>query len=126
MPSNKGLIILSVSRFFPRISLSLSLGGLCGFLDNTRSTWRVTSGLHTAAQIGVGASVGSLVGVTWQHHCATQLNAKLMGFLSRFPNDQVPFSYVAGVMIVGAMTVGSVERKIAKLINKFRSEKKRG
>lgn len=86
----------------------------------SRSSWRVHSGLHTPAQIIVGACVGSAVGASWHELCTRgELNARVLGFLSRFPGSQVPLPYLAGVMVVGALTVGSVERKIAKAMKRI-------
>lgn len=81
------------------------------------SYWRISSGLHTAAQICVGALVGSIDGALWQKLCSTCLDSKVQNLL---PSPQVPFAYVAGVLVVGAMAVGSVERKIGKLFNRVK------
>jgi hypothetical protein len=90
------------------------------------SSWRVHSGLHTPAQIAVGAAVGSAVGAGWQGLCTQQLNARVREFLGRFPGGRVPVPYVAGVMLVGALTVGSVERKIAKAMRRIVARGGRG
>lgn len=87
--------------------------------NHKNSSWRVHSGLHTPAQILVGAGVGSAVGAGWQGLCKTELNARVLGFLSRYPGSQVPLPYLAGVMLVGALTVGSVERKIARAMKRI-------
>lgn len=39
--------------------------------------------------------------------------------LARFEGGQVPLSYLVGVMVVGALTVGSVERKISKAMRRI-------
>ncbi len=93
---------------------------LVGVYVAVASSWRVFSGLHTQAQIGVGALVGSGVGVAWQHFCRTALDEKVAGVLvRRYPGAQVPFAYLAGVMVVGALTVGSVERKISAAMRRI-------
>jgi membrane-associated phospholipid phosphatase len=86
----------------------------------TASSWRVFSGLHTPAQIVVGAGVGSGVGVAWQYVCRTRVNGEVgRWLLARFEGGQVPLSYLVGVMVVGALTVGSVERKISKAMRRI-------
>lgn len=86
------------------------------------SSWRIYSGLHTKAQIGVGACVGSVVGAAWQHFCQKDLNGRLGSVLLQHypPEGRVPLVYVGGVMVIGALTVGSVERKIAKAMKKLK------
>lgn len=87
------------------------------------------SGLHTPAQIAVGASVGAAVGAGWQELCRAELNARVVTLLSRrYPGGMVPLPYVAGVMVAGALTVGSVERKISAAMKRIVAtrRKKRG
>ncbi|KAM3572863.1 hypothetical protein VYU27_005166 [Nannochloropsis oceanica] len=86
----------------------------------TASSWRVFSGLHTPAQILVGAGMGSGVGVGWQFKCRTRMNEEVGRWLyARFEGGRVPLSYLVGVMIIGALTVGSVERKFAKAMRQI-------
>lgn len=86
----------------------------------TASSWRVFSGLHTPAQIVVGAGVGSAGGLGWQYVCRTRVNGEVGRWLQgRFEGGRVPLSYLLGVMFVGALTVGSVERKIAKAMRRI-------
>ena len=90
------------------------------------SSWRVHSGLHTPAQILVGAGVGATVGASWQELCTAQLNARVVGVLSRYPGSRVPLPYLAGVMVAGALTVGSVERKIARAMKRIVAKGNKG
>lgn len=85
------------------------------------------SGLHSPAQIVVGAGVGSTVGAGWQHLCRTELNACVAGVLGRYPGSRVPLPFLLGVMVVGALTVGSVERKIGRAMKRIvEKRRKRG
>jgi hypothetical protein len=92
---------------------------------SSHSYWRIFSGLHTAAQIGVGAGVGGAVGWLWQGVCQTELNGRLGAVLkAHYVDGLVPLSYIAGVMVLGAMTVGSVERKIGGWLKKLTGQGK--
>ena len=63
--------------------------------------------------------MGGAVGAAWHGLCQATLNARVLRFLGRYPGSRVPLSYLAGVMVVGALTVGSVERKIAKAMRRI-------
>lgn len=90
------------------------------------SYWRIYSGLHTFAQILAGAVGGSTVGLAWEHLSHQLLNQRLGELLAGYPNSQVPLPYIASVMVVGALTVGSVERKIGKLVRALRRSGSQG
>jgi hypothetical protein len=79
------------------------------------SYWRIFSGLHTTAQVAVGATLGSLVGFLWEGACRDHIGRRVAEMM---PYPKLPVEYVLAVMVVGALTVGSVERKIAKLVKK--------
>lgn len=70
--------------------------------------------------------MGATVGAGWQELCTAQLNARVVGLLSRYPGSRVPLPYVAGVMLAGALTVGSVERKIARAMKRIVAKGKKG
>lgn len=95
---------------------TIALGGL---YVSVASAWRVFSGLHTSAQILVGAGVGGGVGLAWERACAMVCDHQVGAFLARYKGGQVPVVYLVGVMVVGALTVGSVERKIAKAMRQI-------
>lgn len=63
---------------------------------------------------------GTTVGLCCERLAHDRVNATLRSLLSAYPNAQVPLPYVAGVMVVGALTVGSVERKIGKLLRRMK------
>ena len=80
---------------------------------------RVRAGLHTIAQVGVGACFGSAFGAGW-----VAAQPRLVRFVGERLHDVSSGALVA-LLIVGALVVGSVERQIAKQLKNAASQKKR-
>lgn len=70
---------------------------------------RVRAGLHTMAQIGVGAVIGAANGALWFRTSP----ALLEWVVCRQVSGNAP---VALLLVLGALVVGSVERAIARLL----------
>jgi dolichyldiphosphatase len=70
---------------------------------------RVRGGLHTVAQVSVGAAIGSLCGTCWYLQ-QPELQASLSARLGREPEPAV----LVTLLVVGALVVGSVERTLAQ------------
>ena len=78
---------------------------------------RVRAGLHTVAQISVGSAIGACNGAVWYHYGAAWmeqfLEARLVGL------SGTSTKAIAGAMIlVGALTVLSVERSLAEALKR--------
>jgi hypothetical protein len=90
--------------------------------------YRVETKLHTREQIAVGFVLGSTNGALWRHLVdgRNPWNINVMDFVSRhFLNNAglLPWPMLAVPAIVGAVVVGSLERRIsAWLKNKQKDE----
>eukprot|EP00967_Tisochrysis_lutea_P039735 scaffold47636_cov29-Tisochrysis_lutea.AAC.3 len=72
---------------------------------------RVSAGLHTREQVGVGATIGSCVGAGW----FTIVQPQLLAIVG--DNNQTQAIIVA-ILVVGALVVASVERAIGAALKK--------
>ena len=89
--------------------------------------YRIQTKLHTVDQVLVGATVGTLNGWLWRILCTSDNS---FGFTitdwvsSSFLNEQglLPYWALAVPALIGAMVVGSVERRIAR----FLEQRKKG
>ncbi|EKX51638.1 hypothetical protein GUITHDRAFT_134529 [Guillardia theta CCMP2712] len=86
------------------------------------AAWRVRAGFHTPAQILVGSVLGGFNGMAWFYFNHQNMAAlqRLDVFLKE--SSALPWA-LCGSLIVGALLVGSVERKISKFL-KSKSENK--
>ena len=89
------------------------------------SVWRIGAGYHTKEQIGVGAVVGTVAGVSWFALCQRRLLDVAAKALAP-TNGKVPIPMVVGVMCLGAGAVGSVERKISAWWSARKDRKAKG
>ena len=97
-----------------RAAASLAIVALAAML----TLLRVRAGLHTMAQISVGAVIGAANGASWFRTSP----ALLEWVASRQLGGNAP---VALLLVVGALVVGSVERTIARVLKaKGRAAKK--
>ena len=71
---------------------------------------RVRAGLHTRAQVAVGAFIGSANGAA-MFYASPALEARLA---ARADGHGAPSALLAGLLVVGALVVGSVERWLAR------------
>ena len=89
--------------------------------------YRVTTKLHTWQQIAVGFVVGSTNGAIWRHLCdgRNPFHINIMDTVSaNLLNDAgvLPWPYLAVPALVGAIVVGSVERRISGWYKKIKGE----
>jgi membrane-associated phospholipid phosphatase len=89
---------------------------LLGFATSS-AVWRVTSGLHTSAQIAVGALLGGTNGVLWFRFTAARMDALSALDAAMAANTSIP-AILCAVLISGALIVGSIERKLGAFIAK--------
>ena len=73
---------------------------------------RVRTGLHTWLQVSVGGSIGAAFAVAWQLYAQPALTR----------STTLSGPAVAGLMVVGALTVGSVERLVGARLKRRRAE----
>ena len=85
--------------------------GLLGFAVSSVA-WRVSSGLHTTLQVLVGSVLGGFNGVLWLRFSAAHMDwlQRLDSALSS--NGALPSAAIVGVLLAGALIVGSVERRL--------------
>jgi len=79
--------------------------------------YRIDRKLHTIPQIVVGAVVGSLHGAFWFYSLTSLVGHVLSGV---FVEGKLPLIYVSIPLVVGALTIGSVERNLGKWIAKVK------
>lgn len=80
--------------------------------------YRVRSNLHSLEQVVVGVTLGSTNGYLWKTSCLPSV----MEFVTwHFLNDQgvLPWVGLAAPALVGAAVVGSVERRISRMMEEF-------
>ncbi|CAM9722662.1 unnamed protein product [Chrysoparadoxa australica] len=82
------------------------------------AAWRVAAGYHTGPQIVVGGIVGTLDAVAWRLFA----NGPVVAWLEATMGEKIPLEAVIGVCVLAALSVGSVERKIASLLTKLRQD----
>ena len=89
--------------------------------------YRIDIRLHTWQQIAVGFVVGSTNGAIWRYLCdgRNPWNLSIMDTVHQtLLNDEglLPMALLVVPALVGAIVVGSVERRLAGWIGKFKSE----
>ena len=89
--------------------------------------YRVTTKLHTWEQISVGFVLGSTNGAIWRHLCdgRNPFHINIMDMVSTTLLSEVgvlPWPYLAVPALVGAIVVGSVERRISGWYKKIKGE----
>jgi hypothetical protein len=92
--------------------------------------YRVEAKLHTWQQIVVGVSIGCFNGALWWQLCVGQgnpFNINVMEWTTTHllnENGILPWYFLAVPAIVGALVVGSVERRIAQWLKRTDAKSK--
>jgi membrane-associated phospholipid phosphatase len=132
-PSDKGMpsshaMSLGFIGTFTALALDWTLVPIVLY-GATSLYYRVQTKLHTKEQVAVGLIVGIFNGVLWRtlvdgsNPLVPQVN--IMELVSQHFLDSsgvLPIPYLAVPAIVGALVVGSFERKISKWIKKLKSK----
>jgi len=89
--------------------------------------YRVTTKLHTWQQIVVGFILGSTHGAIWSHLCdgRNPFGIHIMDIVSsNLLNDAgvLPLPYLVAPALIGAIVVGSVERRLSGWIQKIKGD----
>ena len=108
--------ILSWTPTWLPVQRAAAMGSLLCF-STFSAAWRVTSGLHTMAQILVCAVLGGTNGVLWFHFTAGNMAALHAMDKIMAANNSIP-AMLCGVLVAGALIVGSIERKIGAFLKK--------
>ncbi|CEL96694.1 unnamed protein product [Vitrella brassicaformis CCMP3155] len=81
------------------------------------AVWRVRANLHTSEQVAVGGAVGGTVGLVWYQLGKNGINKWMeRQFVLMTGKPLLPWGWLVGICLLGSLTVGSVERKIHKLL----------
>ena len=91
------------------LRLILSLG--IGWIASKLAQLRIEAGLHTIAQVAVGAVIGFVNGTVY-FHLAPHCEKRLLGLTGEFGGGGGQLLLV-GLVAVGALAVGSVERTLS-------------
>ena len=89
--------------------------------------YRIQTNLHSEEQILVGVTIGTINGFLWKHLCFGEnpLNVHVMDWVTTlFLNDQgkLPIIGLLVPALVGALVVGSVERRISRFWKELKKE----
>jgi hypothetical protein len=89
--------------------------------------YRIETKLHTLDQIIVGLFLGTLNALIWSSLCfgANPLEVNIIDFVkNNLLNDQglLPYYALSIPAIVGALVVGSVERRISRFLKNYKSK----
>lgn len=99
---------------WPPVQRAAAMAALLSFAASS-AVWRVASGLHTMPQILVGALLGGANGVLWFGFTASHMDL-LQGLDQVLAADRSIPAVLCGILIAGALVVGSVERKLGVLL----------
>jgi len=119
MPSSHAMSLGFIGTF---VSLTLPWTQLPIIMYTMISlVYRVNTKLHTWQQIVVGFVVGSTNGAIWRHLCdgRNPFHVNVMEIVSTNlldANGQLPWPMLLAPALVGAIVVGSVERRISGLL----------
>jgi membrane-associated phospholipid phosphatase len=127
MPSSHAMSLGFIGTF---TALTIDWTGVpIALYGATSLYYRVQTKLHTKEQVAVGLLVGSINGALWRvlvdgnNPLLPKIN--IMAFVTENIMDQhgiLPIPYLVVPVIVGALVVGSFERKVVKWIQKMKSK----
>lgn len=84
------------------------------------ASWRVQRGLHSAEQVAVGAVLGCANGAAFAAYGSPLLTGMLQTAVGEgVAGGDVGAPALLGVLVFGACAVGSVERKLSKLLHRM-------
>ena len=133
MPSSHAMSLFFLSGYLCAVTVAwtpawqpvqraAAMAALLSFATSS-AAWRVASGLHTTPQIFVGALLGGVNGVLW-----FRITASHMEWLQSLDHvlaaDRLIPAVLCGILIAGALVVGSVERKLGVLLRGLRPDGK--
>jgi hypothetical protein len=133
MPSSHAMSLFFLSGYLCAVTVAwtpawqpaqraAAMAALLSFATSS-AAWRVASGLHTTPQIFVGALLGGVNGVLWFHITASHMEW-LQSLDHMLAADRSIPAVLCGILIAGALVVGSVERKLGVLLRGLRPDGK--
>jgi len=125
MPSSHAMSLFFLSGYLCAVTVAwtpawtpaqrvAAMAALLSFATSS-AAWRVASGLHTTPQIFVGALLGGVNGVLWFRITASHMDW-LQSLDHMLAADRSIPAVLCGILIAGALVVGSVERKLGVLL----------
>lgn len=116
MPSSHAMSLGFIGTFtvlnLPQIALPIALYVLVALY------YRVKINLHTKEQVSVGLVIGSFNGSIWNEYFAHSFFFNFVQDALLGHSGTLPIPYLAIPAVVGAMVVGSFERRISRWIKK--------
>ena len=97
-------------------AVRLAAAGATVALASTLTLLRVHAGLHTLAQVAVGACIGAVNG-TLMLLASPAVEERLSAFVSHV-GTKTSSGLAAGLLVAGVLVVGSVERVVAARLKK--------
>ena len=118
--ADEQMLHLTVGAIAPLPLLHAAVPTVCFGFAAALAYLRVRAGLHTVAQVSVGAVLGTIAGSVWAAQLQPALTARVLQSSAgtAMAGTSAAAPAVVALLVLGALVVGSAERVVARWLKK--------